>query len=34
MQKQQEVYEQYCKDIPARNNDDEIVVFAVNNISD
>ena len=25
---------QYCKDIPARNNDDEIVVFAVNNISD
>ena len=25
---------QYCKDIPARKNDDEIVVFAVNNISD
>ena len=25
---------QYCKDIPARNNDDEIVAFAVNNVTD
>ena len=25
---------QYCKDIPARNNDDEIVDFAVNNVTD
>ena len=25
---------QYCKDIPARNNDDEIVVFGVNNVTD
>ena len=25
---------QYYKDIPARNNDDEIVVFAVNNVTD
>ena len=25
---------QYCKDIPARNNNDEIVVFAVNNVTD
>ena len=25
---------QYCKDIPARNNDDEIVVFALNNVTD
>ena len=24
---------QYCKDIPARNNDDEIVAFAVNNVT-
>ena len=25
---------QYCKGIPARNNDDEIVVFAANNVTD
>ena len=25
---------QYCKDIPARNNDDEIAAFAVNNVTD
>ena len=25
---------QYCKDIPARNNDDEIVAFAVNSVTD
>ena len=25
---------QYCKDIPARNNDDEIADFAVNNVTD
>ena len=25
---------QYCKYIPARNNNDEIVVFAVNNVTD
>ena len=25
---------QYCKDIPARNNDDEIVAFAVSNVTD
>ena len=25
---------QYCKDIPARNNDNEIVVFTVNNVTD
>ena len=25
---------QYCKDIPARNNGDQIVVFAVNNVTD
>ena len=25
---------QYCKDIPARNNNDEIVVFAVNSVTD
>ena len=25
---------QYCKDIPARNNNDEIVTFAANNVTD
>ena len=25
---------QYCKDIPARNNNDEIVAFAMNNVTD